>query len=95
MSLPKLTGLTPADIAEFDSIIDNLRHGEAKFLDAWMTRMIAAQLERDRQSLADLEALTRQLEQEARPMTKAERISAYVDELADGADQPSPFDNVH
>jgi hypothetical protein len=75
MSLPKLTGMTPADIAEFDAIIDCLKHGEAKFLDAWMNRMIAAQIVRDAQTAAELEALRKQLDAQTQHETVADFIA--------------------
>lgn len=95
MSLPKLTGLTPADIADFDQLLDLIPHGYAKHLAQWMNEKIYNQVERDKQQAAELEALARQLEQESRPMTKAERISAYVDELADSSEPLSPLNNIH
>jgi hypothetical protein len=96
MTLPNLTGLTPADIAEFDAIVDQIPFGYAKHLASWMNRMIAGQAERDKQLASDLDDLTRQLEAEP-PATqsRSQRIDQYVEEIAESCASPPAPETIH
>lgn len=97
MTLPPLTGLTPDDIAEFDQLLDQMPHGYAKHLSAWLNDKIIVQHERDRQNAAELEAMCRRLDAEQQVAdTPAARIDAYVDQIAESCvSPPTPETKLH
>lgn len=86
MTLPNLTGLTPADIAEFDQLIDQMPHGYAKHLHAWLNEKILAQHERDKRNAAELEAMCQRIEAER----AATQEQSFADFLAESCVPASP-----
>lgn len=89
MPLPNLTGLRPADVADFDQMLDELPHKFAKPLSAWMDRMIIAQIERNRVFEVELAELQKQADEAAAaentPDAAFERALDHYDQLVSPA----------
>lgn len=92
--LPNLTGLTPADIAEFDALIDQMPHGYAKHLSQWLNDKILIQLDRDKQNAAELEALVRQMEADA-AAPAGDALDAVIEQFAESSASPPSPETLH